>query len=188
MAASSEVTILRELFIHLHATDRCNLCCTYCYRGKGELAEPRYDLLDLESYIAAFGRPELQIAFYGGEPTLNPAFLRRVIEMSLRLPLERRVFHLVTNGTLLERVPDDVASCLSSVWVSFDGTADTIRRVRGVGIHEVVLRQVDLFEQRYAGPIIARMTVGPHSDTVADIQHAARRFRYVYFQLDIDLT
>lgn len=72
-------------------------------------------------------RPEVTLAFYGGEPLLEPALLRRAVEYaSTSRPGQPTVrFHLTTNGTLLDA---DAAAFLASHRVStrlsFDGVRE----------------------------------------------------------------
>lgn len=71
--------------------------------------------------------PEVTLAFYGGEPLLEPALLRRAVEYaSASRPGQPTVrFHLTTNGTLLDA---DAAAFLGSHRVatrlSFDGVRE----------------------------------------------------------------
>jgi len=122
--------------------------------------------------------------FYGGEPTLNLPFVSNVIEMTLQLPLKETSFHIVTNGIELHRIQPAILRYLSTVWISFDGTSKTIDRVRGTGVHDVIIEQLGILRARFEKPIIARMTIGSFSQLPEDIQHACEHFDHVQFQVD----
>ena len=90
--------------LQLLTTLRCNLKCTYCSLGVGEVLgsqrEITYTLDQLDAFIEAqLAGKEIYITFYGGEPTLN---LDLMIAVMRRYPEYR--FQLQTNGTLTARV------------------------------------------------------------------------------------
>ena len=92
----------------------CNLDCTYCFFLSKEMLYPgsRFRMADdlLETYlrqlIEAHARsPEVAVAWQGGEPTMmGLEFFRRSVELAeeLRLPHQRLVYTIQTNGTLLD--------------------------------------------------------------------------------------
>jgi uncharacterized protein len=92
----------------------CNLDCTYCFFLSKEMLYPgsRFRMADdlLEAYlqqlIEAHARaPEVMVAWQGGEPTMMGLdFFRRSVELAEkhRLPHQRIVYTIQTNGTLLD--------------------------------------------------------------------------------------
>ncbi|MGZ8594359.1 MAG: radical SAM protein, partial [Actinomycetota bacterium] len=92
----------------------CNLDCTYCFFLSKEMLYPgsRFRMADdlLETYlrqlIEAHARsPEVMVAWQGGEPTMMGLdFFRRSVELagSMKLPHQRIVYTIQTNGTLLD--------------------------------------------------------------------------------------
>src|SRR3954447_5045317 len=68
----------------LNVANDCNLACSYCYANKGTYGTPDRSLLlpdDAERYVerlaARFDRIDT-VQFMGGEPSMNPAAIRRV--------------------------------------------------------------------------------------------------------------
>ena len=92
--------------LQLLTTLKCNLKCTYCSLGVGDVLGSQNHVEYTVDELAAFvdkqltGK-EVYVTFYGGEPTLN---LDMMLEVMRRFPLFR--FQLQTNGTLLDDIPD----------------------------------------------------------------------------------
>jgi uncharacterized protein len=112
----------------------CNLDCTYCFFLSKEMLYPgsRFRMADdlLEIYlrqlIQAHARaPEVVVGWQGGEPTMMGLdFFRRSVELaeSMRLPGQRLIYTMQTNGTLID---DEWAAFLAEhgflVGLSIDG-------------------------------------------------------------------
>ena len=121
--------------LQLLTTLRCNLKCSYCSLGVGDVLGSQrnvtYSLDALDAFIAThLNGHEIYVTFYGGEPTLNPDLM---IEVMQRHPGFR--FQLQTNGTLLDGLPDRVLARLSNVLVSIDGGEQVTDGHRGRGIY-----------------------------------------------------
>ena len=92
----------------------CNLDCSYCFFLSKEMLYPgsRFRMADdlLATYLrqlieAHAGRPEVMVAWQGGEPTLMGLdFFRRSVELTNEFlsPGQRAVITIQTNGTLLD--------------------------------------------------------------------------------------
>jgi uncharacterized protein len=175
--------------LQLLTTLKCNLKCTYCSLGVGEVlgsqTEVEYTLDDL----AAFADTHLQgkevyVTFYGGEPTLNRKMMLGVME---RFPMWR--FQLQTNGTLLDDVPEWALARLSNVLVSIDGGEAITDGYRGRGIYRQVLKNVQAVRGVVGGSMTARITWGNPQTTFEEIDELAAPgspFDYVYWQFVAD--
>src|SRR4030065_1394147 len=98
--------------MQLLTTLTCNLKCTYCSLGVGDMVGSQgkvsYTTDALDAFIAKhLAGHEIYVTFYGGEPTLNLKFIQEDME---RYPTFR--FQLQTNGTLLDGLPDSVLADL----------------------------------------------------------------------------
>ena len=93
----------------IFTTTACNASCSYCFeKGMKTLTMDGATALDVAQYIARRyrGRNELAVRWFGGEPLVNQEAIS-VICGHLR---EKRIpFRslLVTNGDLLERIPEE---------------------------------------------------------------------------------
>ena len=111
------VIIGNRVELQLLTTLKCNLKCSYCSLGEGNILRSKkhatYTAEQLDTFIGThLDGKEVYITLYGGEPTLNTRF---AIEVMDRLPNCR--FNLQTNGTLLHRVPDKMLARLSNIMI-----------------------------------------------------------------------
>lgn len=97
-------------YLEFHVADHCNLNCKYCTHYsplvEGEVFTDfetwKKDIAQLKRYINDIG----VIRILGGEPLLNPQ-LPEFIEYTRRL-FPQSIITVVTNGTLLDRVSEDL--------------------------------------------------------------------------------
>ncbi|MFH1603820.1 MAG: radical SAM protein [Pseudomonadota bacterium] len=168
--------------LQLLTTLRCNLKCSYCSLGVGDVlgSQPNvtYSLDALDAFIAAhLANYEIYITFYGGEPTLNLELMSAVME---RHPGFR--FQLQTNGTLLDRLPDRILARLSNILVSIDGGEAITDGYRGRGIYRKVLQNVGAIRERVGGTLTARVTWSSAETSFEELDQLTHDFDYVYFQ------
>lgn len=180
--ATGPAIVGNRVELQLFTTLRCNLRCTYCSLGVGEVVgsqrKPTYTFDDLDAFIREqLGEREIYVTFYGGEPTLNLAFM---IEAMQRFPNFR--FQLQTNGTLLHRLPDTVLSRLSNVLVSIDGGERITDGYRGRGIYRKVVSNIGAIRDRVGGTLTARVTWSDADTTFEELDELTESFDYVYFQ------
>ncbi|MFZ5544068.1 MAG: radical SAM protein [Pseudomonadota bacterium] len=168
--------------LQLLTTLRCNLKCSYCSISEGGVLGSQgnvsYAFEELERFVDThLGGYDVYVTFYGGEPTLNLAFMQQVMR---RYPMFR--FQLQTNGTLLDDLPPEVLARLSNVLVSIDGGEKVTDGYRGRGIYRQVMKNTREVRDRLAGTMTARVTWSDASTSFEEIDELAQRFDYVYFQ------
>ena len=175
--------------LQLFTTLRCNLRCTYCSLGVGEVVgsqrKPTYTLDQLDAFIRRqLGEREIYVTFYGGEPTLNLEFMVATMQ---RFPDFR--FQLQTNGTLLQRLPDTVLSRLSNVLVSIDGGERITDGYRGRGIYRQVIKNLKEVREQIGGSVTARVTWSNPDTSFAELDKLVSEdspFDYLYWQFVAD--
>ncbi|NTV94368.1 MAG: SPASM domain-containing protein [Thiobacillus sp.] len=123
----------------LYTAHDCNLACTYCYNQRGRASAPGA-MMTPETARAAIDRffthPDVSyaIAFYGGEPFLNPGTIKATVEYAGQLRQEKGIrirFSATTNGTVMNRdLLDLLARHFSHVTVSLDGLPEVNDRHR----------------------------------------------------------
>ena len=171
--------------LQLLTTLKCNLKCSYCSLGVGEVlgsqAHVEYDIEQLAAFVDSHLKgKEVYVTFYGGEPTLNTALMLDVIQ---RFPRFR--FQLQTNATLIHRLPDAALSRLSNVLASIDGGAATTDGYRGRGVYRKVIRNLQAVRGKIGGSITARVTWGSPDTTFEELDQllgADSPFDYLYWQ------
>ncbi len=167
----------------LFTTGRCNLDCAYCGGSFPKDLVPHkveYDLDDLRRFVA--GDPEAVVAFYGGEPLLNPGFIREVMEH-----VPARHFAIQTNGLAVNRIPPECWRRFDAVLLSVDGREEVTDRFRGRGVYRAALRGARrLRDAGFRGDLIARMTLTEEGDVWSDVTHllALGIFNHVHWQLN----
>jgi len=159
--------------LQLLTTLKCNLKCSYCSLGVGEVlgsqTELKYDIEQLAAFIERhLGGKEIYVTFYGGEPTLNREMMETVMR---RFPSFR--YQLQTNGTLLDNLPDWMLHKLSNILVSIDGGEQTTDGYRGRGVWRQVHRNVNHVRDR-AEPAEA-LAVADRREQVPPVERAADR-------------
>jgi uncharacterized protein len=114
----------------LYTAHNCNLACSYCYNQRGRAVKPLAMMAPATAHAALdrfFVRPDVDyaVAFYGGEPLLNPRVIETTVGHAQRLRAERGVrisFSLTTNGTVMSPpILELLRDHFSSVTVSLDG-------------------------------------------------------------------
>ncbi len=175
--------------LQLLTTLKCNLKCTYCSLGVGEVlgsqTELAYDIDQLARFVDThLAGKEIYVTFYGGEPTLNQGMMREVMQ---RFPEFR--YQLQTNGTLLDNLPDWMLARFSNVLVSIDGGEQITDGYRGRGIWRQVSRNLNHVHERVGGTITARITWGNPDTTFEELDElatAVEAFDYLYWQFVAD--
>lgn len=145
-------TVVKALCLHI-AHD-CNLACKYCFAEEGEYHGRRammsYEVgkAALDFLVANSGnRINLEVDFFGGEPTMNFDVVKKLVEYgrSLEEPNNKKFrFTLTTNGILLD---DDILEFankeMSNVVLSIDGRKeinDLMRPRRGgQGSYDIIV-------------------------------------------------
>ncbi|MCR5502388.1 MAG: thioether cross-link-forming SCIFF peptide maturase [Lachnospiraceae bacterium] len=132
-------TVVKALCLHI-AHD-CNLACRYCFAGEGEYHGKRA-LMSAETGRAAIdfliansgNRVNLEVDFFGGEPTLNFDVVKEIVRYGRSLEKEHNKnfrFTLTTNGILFD---DDMLEFanreMSNIVLSIDGRKEVNDRMR----------------------------------------------------------
>ena len=187
-AATAEPIVTgHRVELQLLTTLKCNLRCSYCSLGVGEVLNSQttaaYSPAQLEAFVDTHLQgKEVYFTLYGGEPTLNPQF---ALDMMARFPASR--FNLQTNGTLLHRVPEAMLARLSNINVSVDGGETVTDGFRGKGVYRTVLDNVALVRAKTDATFTARVTWWSGDTSFEELDALAHVFDYLYFQFAQDL-
>ncbi len=166
----------------LFTTGKCNLRCTYCGGSFPERyvpPRPKYRLELLKDLI----KPDDNVAFYGGEPLLNPEVIEWVLDN-----IKARRFIIQTNGTLVDNLKPEYWRRLDVVLLSIDGVEEVTDRHRGRGVYRKVLDAAERIRRYgFRGELIARMTITEDSDIYRDVVHLLKLgvFDKIHWQLNV---
>ena len=175
--------------LQLLTTLKCNLKCSYCSLGVGDVlgsqVNVEYDIEQLSTFIATHLQgKEVYVTFYGGEPTLNKPLMLAVMQ---RFPHFR--FQLQTNATLIAKLPDDSLARFSNVLASIDGGEAITDGYRGRGIYRQVMKNLREVREKVGGSITARVTWGNPDTTFEELDQLVgddTPFDYLYWQFVAD--
>ena len=126
----SRETVVKALCLHI-AHD-CNLACRYCFAEEGEykggraLMSTEVGRAALDFLVANSGnRRNLEVDFFGGEPTMNMDVVKEVVRYGRELEKKHDKhfrFTLTTNGLLLnDDIMDFANREMDNVVLSIDG-------------------------------------------------------------------
>lgn len=145
-------TVVKALCLHI-AHD-CNLACRYCFAEEGEYHGRRalmsYEVgkKALDFLIANSGtRTNLEVDFFGGEPTMNWEVVKQLVEYGRSQEKEHNKkfrFTLTTNGVLLnDEITEFCNREMSNVVLSLDGRKEVNDRMRptrnGKGSYDIIV-------------------------------------------------
>jgi len=164
-------------------TGKCNLKCKYCGGDISTDIMPLYISYPLEK-LAEFvkGDEDKIIAFYGGEPTLFPHIMEKIIDM-----VGEGKYVLQTNGFFLKNLSEKVLGNLDAILVSIDGRREITDFYRGNGVYDTVVENVRAIRKIYRGDLIARMVATEKTNIYEDVMHLINLnlFDHVHWQLDV---
>ena len=145
-------TVVKALCLHI-AHD-CNLACRYCFAEEGEY-HGRRALMSfevgkkaLDFLVANSGnRVNLEVDFFGGEPTLNWNVVKQLVEYGRSIEKEHNKkfrFTLTTNGVLLnDEILEFANKEMGNVVLSIDGRKEVNDRMRpfrgGQGSYDTIV-------------------------------------------------
>jgi len=175
-------------------TQECNLSCTYCGSSENDDIEdlsphPNNIIYDINHLSKLKEDPNLALCFYGGEPLLKIDLITKIIDI-----VPHAKFVLQTNATLLNKLPTKELLKMDTILVSVDGDADVTNSNRGKGSYEKAIANArDARDRGFTGDMIARMTVGDHSEIHRDVTHLLGvihgdkpLFDHVHWQLNVE--
>ena len=174
----------------LHIAHDCNMCCKYCFAGKGEYSGDR-SLMSFEVGKRALDflieqsgtRKNLEVDFFGGEPLLNFDVVKQLVAYARSIEKEKGKnfrFTLTTNGVLLnDEVMEWANKECYNVVLSLDGrkeTNDRMRRTRNnKGTYDLILPKFQKMakERNQQGYYIRGTYTHYNTDFANDILHLA---------------
>lgn len=168
-----EESVVRDNIINakqivFEVTDSCNLNCAYCslgelYEGVDERIGKNINTdyaIKLLKYVFNH-KPKnkiskLIISFYGGEALLNIRFIKRIVEVSRELNVEKGIeleYSMTTNATMLHKCIDFLVENKFFLLISLDGGEDNhsyrvFASDKKNSFHRVI-KNVDMIQKKY---------------------------------------
>ncbi|MBO5198602.1 MAG: radical SAM protein [Lachnospiraceae bacterium] len=135
-------------FVQLQVTRSCNFRCRYCFFANDNTMTRNHEnaYMDWDTarrsidflYEHSCDVSEVGISFYGGEPFLNFAIIKKAVEYAEKKFLTKMIrFSATTNGSIMDQdIADFLAEKGFHLMISLDGPADiqdSHRRFSGSG-------------------------------------------------------
>ena len=146
-------------------TEDCNLNCTYCTYSKYYINKERTNkylsfeeakptLMKLIAKRTPSPLDQLIISFYGGEPLVNFAFIKSVVDFTSTYPKDQITFKytMSSNGLLLKKHIQFLVDHAFEVSVSLDGDeiANSFRVMKnGKPSYNTVTKNLDFVKEHY---------------------------------------
>ncbi|ACB06782.1 TIGR04084 family radical SAM/SPASM domain-containing protein [Candidatus Korarchaeum cryptofilum] len=168
-------------------TGKCNMKCLYCGGSFDPKLVPWSEGYRLEDLVDLVVRTGCDVAFYGGEPLLNPKLVMDVID-SLKSRDWRGRFIIQTNGTLFESLPLSYWLSFDSILLSVDGRPEVNDEGRGKGNYKRAIETArNLRKYGFSGDLIARMTAWERTDIYEEVTHllSLGLFDHIHWQLNV---
>jgi len=89
----------------INVTDKCNMNCDYCFRGKDKGRSATFDIIKAAIAMSMASDRSTSINFFGGEPLIERALIEETLNYARSLHLETKhnfYFRITTNGTLVD--------------------------------------------------------------------------------------
>ncbi len=174
----------------LHVAHVCNLCCEYCFAGKGEykgekalmsydVGKRAFDFL-IENSV---GRTNLEVDFFGGEPLMNMDVVKDLVSYARTIEKDHNKnfrFTITTNGVLIDSdFIEFVNKEMDNVVLSLDGRKEIHDKYRvdsmGRGSYDNIIPKFkELIESRNGKGYYIRGTFTRNNlDFLEDIKHMA---------------
>lgn len=126
----------------LQVTQSCNLCCEYCTFTQSNHLFRNHSIKAMSWDVAkssidylrdnSIDSPDVNLAFYGGEPLLNIRLIKKSVEYFNKVFIgKNRTFSMTTNGTLLlPNISKFLIENKFRLTISLDGNMDINDRKR----------------------------------------------------------
>jgi len=140
------------------------------------------DIKRLKRFISR--DPEPIICFYGGDPSMRPDLIRRIMDS-----IYAKHYVIQTNGIMLHRLGEDYIRRFDTILLSIDGRREVNDYYRGLGVYDKVIDRARYIRSiGYRGDLVARMAVSSRSDIYKEVTHLLQLdglFSHVHWQLDV---
>lgn len=181
-----------EYFIYM--TNDCNLHCQYCSVlldcKKANLPiTPKYTNEELALFIRRTqqrtGENEVNIYFFGGEPSLEYSMIIKLIDqMEELLPRNYKVKYILhTNGLLLNTIPRELRNRLSLIMHSIN--YEKIPKYNlSKSYFSTIINNAVMIKKSTNTPMIARLTITEQTSLYTVVLQVLNYYDLVYWQIE----
>ena len=175
----------------LFLTYRCNLNCKYCFAktlvhddktNKATISMQNIEKFCryIENDISINNRKNNSIVFFGGEPSLVPDIILKIIERTEHLNL---TYSIYTNGILLDDFPNSLLRRMQTILVAIDGDIECHEKYKPKGSYELIVDKVNYIRNKTDAQIIARITMEEETNIDISVSNLLKDFDFVHWQI-----
>lgn len=161
--------------IYLLLTEKCNLSCSMCIRGKQDGANLDLNFITNEMVLKNFLGHRVVIT--GGEPTIHPKFPEIVNKIS---NYAKSVI-ITTNGTSHDYFSKIITKDNLHFQVSIDGDKNAHNLIRGLNTFEKTLSTIKFFDDSKVKYSIASVVNKNNIDSMENLEQELRKLNNLKF-------
>ena len=155
--------------VNISVTDRCNFSCSHCNIPKRGLKElTTEEILTVVDALDKAGT--MKISLCGGEPLLRKD-IGQIIDY---IKSKAMMVNIVSNGALIKQKIDEIKN-LDFILLSYDGSPQAQKNVRGEKAHDLAVEAIDAAKSRDVKVITATVLTKDNITEVDSILELAKQ-------------
>lgn len=168
--------------IYLLITDRCNLHCKMCIRGKQKGKD--LDFFKLQSSIWIDELKNHDVVITGGEPTLHPEFC----DIVNYLCTKAKTVTVTTNGTNNLYISKLLVNTNLYFQISIDGNKEGHNNIRGRGVYEKAISTIINLDNLNANYSVASVVNKYNTSSIKKLEYELRKLKNIrYWRLSYEM-
>lgn len=168
--------------IYLLLTDKCNLKCSMCIRGRQEGNNINFDKLKNFHWISELKQHDIVVT--GGEPTMHPQFLE-IIDFLCNCS---KSVTITTNGTNNKFISSKVLKDNLYFQVSIDGDKEKHNCIRGKGMYECSIDTINKLDTIGAQYSIASVVNRNNMESMEKLEKNLRKLKNMrYWRISYEM-
>lgn len=161
--------------IFLLLTDRCNLHCSMCIRGKQNGNDMDFEFFS--NWVASEDFSNMELVITGGEPTLHSHFIEFVKKASYNF---QKVL-IATNGTTNYYI-DELKGLNNIIFqISLDGDEFSHDKIRGFNSYKKTFETIEKFEANKINYCIASVVGNNNKETIFNLIPVLEKLKVMKF-------
>lgn len=181
---NSSVTIkgAKNMQVYLLLTEKCNLKCSMCIRGKQD--GKNLDFLKLKNSAWINELKQCDIVITGGEPTLHPDFTEIINFMCEH----SKTVTVTTNGTVNKYICPDILKDNLFFQVSIDGDMEHHNNIRGHGTYECSINTIKILDSIKAQYSVSSVVNKNNASSMKNLEKELRSFKNMnYWKISYEM-
>lgn len=168
--------------IYVLLTDKCNLKCSMCIRGRQEGIDLDFDTLRDSCWIDELKQHDVVLT--GGEPTLNKRFLE-ILEFFCE---KANTVTVTTNGTISDYIKPEILKDNLYFQISIDGDRNMHDFIRGMGMYDRSLKMIKRLDDLAAQYSVASVVNKNNREAIIRLEKELRILKHIrYWRISYEM-